>query len=59
MSQGVYVLGGKCPEGICPWGKCPGVHVPGWLCPRTILNGSTAGRILYRKHRDETRREEV
>ena len=38
MSQGVYVLGGKCPwgkcpegkclGGICPWGKCPGgVHV--------------------------------
>ena len=39
MSQGVYVLGGKCPGGkcpggkcpggICPWGKCPGVHVRG------------------------------
>ena len=39
MSQGVYVLGGKCPGGkspggkcpggICPWGKCPGVHVQG------------------------------
>ena len=39
MSQGVYVLGGKCPGGkcpggkclggICPWVKCPGVHVRG------------------------------
>ena len=39
MSQGVYVLGGKCPGGkcpggkclggICPWGKCMGVQVRG------------------------------
>ena len=46
MSQGVHVLGGKCPggkcpggkcpEGICPWGKCPGGTCPGGLCPRTI-----------------------
>ena len=46
MSQGVYVLGGKCPGGkcpggkclggICPWGKCPGGTCPGGLCPRTI-----------------------
>ena len=45
MSQGVYVLGGKCPGGeclggkclggICPWGKCPGGICPGGLCPRT------------------------
>ena len=45
MSQGVYVLGGKCPGGkcpggkcpggICPWGKCPGGTCPGGLCPRT------------------------
>ena len=39
MSQGVYVLGGKCPGdkcpgGICPWGKCPGGTCPGGLCPR-------------------------
>ena len=42
MSQGVYVLGGKCPGGkcpggkcpggICPWGKCPGGTCPGGLC---------------------------
>ena len=48
MSQGVYVLGGKCPGGkcpggkcpggICPWGKCPGGTCPGGLCPRTINN---------------------
>ena len=46
MSQGVYVLGGKClgwgkcprgkcPGGLCPWGKCPGGTSPGGLCPRT------------------------
>ena len=40
MSQGVYVLGGKCPGGKCPgvkcpWGKCPGGTSPGGLCPRT------------------------
>ena len=29
MSQGVYVLGGKCPGGKCPGGKCPGVYVLG------------------------------
>ena len=47
MSQGVYVLGGKCPGGkcpggkcpggICPWGKCPGGTCPGGLCPRTYI----------------------
>ena len=55
MSQGVYVLGGKCPGGkcpggkcpggICPWGKCPGGTCPGGLCPRTtsfILNSVLA-----------------
>ena len=34
MSQGVYVLrgkcpGGKCPGGICPWVSVRGVHVLG------------------------------
>ena len=24
MSQGVYILGGKCPGGKFPGGKCPG-----------------------------------
>ena len=48
MSQGVYVLGGKCPGGMCPggkcpggmcpWGKCPGGTCPGGLCPRTMPN---------------------
>ena len=33
MSQGVYVLGGKCPGGKCPGGTCLG-----GLCPRTISN---------------------
>ena len=43
MSQGVYVLGGKCPGGkcpggicpggICPWGTCPGGTCPGGTCP--------------------------
>ena len=35
MSQGVSVLGGKCPGGMCLWGKCPGGTCPGGLCPRT------------------------
>ena len=48
MYQGVYILGGKCPGGICqggkcpggicPWGKCPGGKCPGGLCPRTVFN---------------------
>ena len=29
MSQGVYVL-----EGKCPGGKRQGVYVPGGICPR-------------------------
>ena len=38
MSQGVYVLGGKCPRGKCPGGKCLGVYflkvsVRGGTCP--------------------------
>ena len=54
MSQGVYVLGGKCPMGkcpggkcpggICPGGKCPGGTCPGGLCPRTaksVLQGNS------------------
>ena len=32
MSQGVHVLGGKCPGGKCPGGICPG-----GLCPRTWI----------------------
>ena len=54
MSQGVYVLGGKCPGGkcpggkrpggICPWGKCPGGKCPGGLCPRT-------DKLSLRSHR--------
>ena len=27
MSQGVYVLGGKCPGGKCPGGICPGGYM--------------------------------
>ena len=55
MSQGVYILGGKCPGGkcpggkcpggICPWGKCPGGTCPGGLCPRTV-QGLTHGRSV-------------
>ena len=38
MSQGVYVLRGKCPGGKCPGGKCPGGMCPcgkclGGTCP--------------------------
>ena len=43
MSQGVYVLGGKCPGGKCPGGKCPGGmcpwgKCPGGICPRTVYS---------------------
>ena len=34
MSQGVYVLGGKCPRGKCPGGKCPRGICPGGKCLR-------------------------
>ena len=33
MSQGVSVLGGKCPGGKCPGGKCPGGTCPWGKCP--------------------------
>ena len=64
MSQGVYVLGGKCPGGkcpggkcpggICPWGKCPGGTCPGGLCPRTISDISRLFLMLVHmsKHFD-------
>ena len=48
MSWGVYVLGGKCPEGKCPGGMCPrgkcrGVGYMsrgggGGFCPVTVGN---------------------
>ena len=34
MSQGVYVLGGKCPGGNCPRGNCLGGNCLGvYICP--------------------------
>ena len=39
MSQGVYVLGGKCPGGKCPGGKCPGGICPWGKCPRGTCPG--------------------
>ena len=39
MSQGVYVLGGKCLGGICPWGKCPGGICPWGKCPGVHVQG--------------------
>ena len=38
MSQGVSVLGGKCPGGKCPGGKCQGGTCPGGGGPRTKHN---------------------
>ena len=56
MSQGVHVLGGKCPggkcpggkcpEGTCPWGKCPGGTCPGGLCPRTVYDSVATIQII-------------
>ena len=57
MSQGVYVLGGKCPGGKCPggkcpggrcpWGKCPGGTCPGGLCPRTLFMTCYADSYIH------------
>ena len=44
MSQGVYVLGGKCPGGKCPGGKCPGGICPWGKCPGGTCPGG--GYIL-------------
>ena len=59
MSQGVYVLGGKCPGGkcpggkcpggICPWGKCPGGTCPGRLCPRTMKGDRFVKSQLWKR----------
>ena len=39
MSQGVYVLGGKCPGSKCPGGKCPG-----GICPLGKGQGGGGGK---------------
>ena len=39
MSQGVYVLGGKCPRGKCLGGKCTGVCVLGVSVPGVYVRG--------------------
>ena len=46
MSQGVYVLGGKCPGGKCPGGKCPGGTCPWGKCPGGICPGGGGGYVL-------------
>ena len=45
MSQGVYVLGGKCPGGKCPGGKCPGGICPWGKCPGGTCRGG-GGYVL-------------
>ena len=65
MSQGVYVLEGKCPEGKCqrgkgpedkcpggifPWGKVQGSTFPGRLCPRTVYEGTGLNGQLAPDH---------
>ena len=42
MSQGVYVLGGKCPGGKCLGGKCLGGKCPGGICPWGKCPGGTS-----------------
>ena len=64
MSQGVYVLGGKCPGGkcpggkcpggICPWGKCPGGTCLGGLCPRTLREAFNIQRTNYSRRIQHT-----
>ena len=46
MSQGVYVLGGKCPGGKCPGGKCPGGICPWGKCPGGTCPGGGGGYVL-------------
>ena len=56
MSDGVYVIGGMCPQGkcpggkyprgICPWGKCPGGTCLGEVCPVTGSVSSIWGAYL-------------
>ena len=46
MSQGVYVLGGKCPGGKCPGGKCPGGICPWGKCP----GGKCPGGVVLEQH---------
>ena len=43
MSQGVYVLGGKCPGGKCPGGICPGGICPWGKCPGGTFQGRGGG----------------
>ena len=45
--QRVYVLGGKCPGGICPWGKCPGGICPWGICPGGTCLGGLCPRTTY------------
>ena len=59
MSQGVYVLGskcpggkcpgGKCPGGICPWGKCPGGICPWGKCPGGTCPGGLGPRTILNR----------
>ena len=39
MSQGVYILGGKCPVGKFPGGKCPGGIWCWGKCPEVHVRG--------------------
>ena len=39
MSQGVYVLEGKCPRGKCPRRKCPGELCPWGKCSGGYMSG--------------------
>ena len=41
LSQGVYVLVGKCPGGRRGGGKCPGGKCPGGICPLDKCPGGT------------------
>ena len=55
MSQGVYVLGGKCPGGKCPGGKCPGGISPwgkclGGTCPRGYVLEPVKTCALFAGH---------
>ena len=44
MSQGVYVLWGKC---TCPGGKCQGLYVPGGKCPGVSVQGVHVQGVIF------------
>ena len=58
MSQGVYVLGGKCPGGKCPGGKCLGGICPWGKCPGGTCPGGGGGGVMSKNRENRLKFEE-